>query len=88
MRTTLDLPDPLFRELKARAARQGRKLKELVTAYIEAGLYGPQIPPQPPGRPPRSPLPAARRATGHSIPALTNAEAESILDDDDAKRLR
>ena len=88
MRTTLDLPDPLFRELKARAARQGRKLKELVTAYIEAGLYGPQKPEQIPGRPFRSPLPVARRATGHTIPARTNAQLQAILDDEDARRSR
>ena len=30
MRTTLDLPDPLFRELKAQAARESLKLKELI----------------------------------------------------------
>jgi len=37
MRTTLDLPDPLFRELKIRAAHQGKKLKELIASYLEAG---------------------------------------------------
>jgi len=88
MRTTLDLPDPLFRELKARAAHQGRKLKELVTAYIEAGLSGPEVPQQAPARPPRSPLPTPRRATGHAIPAMTNAEMQAILDDEDAQHSR
>ena len=38
MRTTLDLPDPLFRTLKARAALQGRSLKDLVISYVERGL--------------------------------------------------
>lgn len=38
MRTTLDLPDPLFRTLKARAALQGRSLKDLVVSYVERGL--------------------------------------------------
>jgi hypothetical protein len=88
MRTTLDLPDPLFRELKTRAARQGKKLKELVTLYVEVGLYGPEVPAQAPERPPRSPLPVARRATGHTIPAMTNAKLQSLLDDEDAKRCR
>jgi len=88
MRTTLDLPDPLFRELKARAAHQGRKLKELVTAYIEAGLSGVDVQLHPPGRPPRSPLPTARRATGRTIPAMTNAEIQAILDDEDAQQSR
>jgi hypothetical protein len=40
MRTTLDLPDPIFRDLKSRAAQQGMKLKELVQKYVEDGLRG------------------------------------------------
>ena len=86
MRTTLDLPDPLFRELKARAAHQGRKLKELVTTYIEAGLYGSEASTQTPVHPPRSPLPVVRHATGQTIPAMTNAEIQAIFDDEDARR--
>ena len=38
MRTTLDLPDSLFREVKARAAQNGMSLKDLLTRYVEAGL--------------------------------------------------
>jgi len=38
MRTTLDLPDETFRQLKARAALSGLKLKDLVTQFIERGL--------------------------------------------------
>lgn len=44
MRTTLDLPDPLFRTLKARAALQGRSLKDLVVSYVERGLREPSTP--------------------------------------------
>ena len=88
MRTTLDLPDPLFRELKSQAARQGKKLKELVTLYVEVGLYGPEVQRQTAKRPRRSPLPVARRATGHTIPAMTNAEQQAILDDEEAQRGR
>lgn len=35
MRTTVDLPDPLFRELKAIAARRGTSLKTLIRAAVE-----------------------------------------------------
>lgn len=85
MRTTLDLPDPLFRELKARAASQGRKLKELVTLFIEDGLHGAATSTQPSAeRPLRSPLPVARRACGLNIPAMTNAQLQGILDDEDS----
>ena len=38
MRTTLDLPDPLFRRLKARAALEGLSLKDLIAEYVSAGL--------------------------------------------------
>ncbi|MEB3156996.1 MAG: hypothetical protein VKO26_06125 [Cyanobacteriota bacterium] len=38
MRTTLELPDPLFARLKARAAMEGVTLKQLLRGYVEQGL--------------------------------------------------
>jgi plasmid stability protein len=38
MRTTLDLPDPLFNHLKTRAAQEGRSLRDLVIELVEKGL--------------------------------------------------
>jgi hypothetical protein len=38
MRTTLDLPDPLFRELKARSALRGMLLKDFVAETLQADL--------------------------------------------------
>jgi hypothetical protein len=38
MRTTLELPDPLFARLKARAANEGVTLKRLLRSYVEQGL--------------------------------------------------
>ena len=35
MRTTIDIPDPIYRELKARAARQGRTVKEIILSGVE-----------------------------------------------------
>ena len=55
MRTTLDLPDETFRQLKSQAALSGMKLKELVTQLIERGLAAgatANLPAQPPGSPP------------------------------------
>jgi plasmid stability protein len=43
MRTTFDLPDELMRHLKARAALEGRSLRELV----ERGLKAPPAPKPP-----------------------------------------
>ncbi|HEY1799415.1 MAG TPA: hypothetical protein VGG46_00655 [Terriglobales bacterium] len=38
MRTTLDIPDGLYRELKARAAHQGTSVKELVLRGIHTEM--------------------------------------------------
>ena len=41
MRTTLELPDELLRQAKARAALRGMKLKEFVAEALERALYYP-----------------------------------------------
>lgn len=38
MKTTMDLPDDLMREMKIRAATQGKKLKDVVTEVVRNGL--------------------------------------------------
>ena len=38
MRTTVDIPDPLYRELKTKAAREGSTVKELILRSVEAKL--------------------------------------------------
>ena len=38
MKTTLELPDPLMREVKILAAQSNRKLKDVVAELIETGL--------------------------------------------------
>lgn len=43
MKTTLDLPDPLMRRVKIRAASEGRKLKELISDLLEKGLDTPSV---------------------------------------------
>lgn len=42
MRTTIDIPDELHRELKAKAALQGTTVRNLVVGLIEAELHEPQ----------------------------------------------
>jgi plasmid stability protein len=41
MKTTLDLPEELVREMKIRAARDGRKLRDVATEVIQRGLAQP-----------------------------------------------
>jgi hypothetical protein len=82
MRTTIDLPDELLRQAKAKAAMGGMRLKDLITLYVEQGLRGPSAT----GlyRRQRSELPVARKATGRTIPALTGMEVQRILDEEEA----
>jgi hypothetical protein len=83
MRTTIDLPDELFRQAKARAALDGMRLKELITRFVEQGLkQGPSLSAAPPRRR-RSELPVVRAATGRTLPDLTNAELYRILEEEE-----
>ncbi len=44
MRTTIDLPDHLYRELKVLAARRGLALKDVLQEFVERGLRAPGTP--------------------------------------------
>lgn len=46
MKTTLELPDPLFRKAKATAAQQGQSLKEFFTAALRDKLAAGSGPPR------------------------------------------
>lgn len=46
MRTTIDLPDTLYRQIKARAALEGRPVKALVSELLQRGLAAPETPAQ------------------------------------------
>ena len=41
MKTTLEMPDKLFRRAKATAPQRGQSLKQLVTVALERELAGP-----------------------------------------------
>ncbi len=38
MKTTIEIPDPLFRQAKSRAAERGQSLKELLTEALQEKL--------------------------------------------------
>ena len=40
MRTTVDIPDPVYRRLKSRAASEGSSAKELILRGVEVVLKG------------------------------------------------
>ena len=84
MRTTLDLPDDLFRRVKAKAALEGAKLKQLLTRYVENGLREPTQRPLPG----RSRLPVIRRRGKETIPNLTARRQKQLEHKDDFAKLR
>ena len=43
MRTTVDLPDPLFRKIKALASLNGLSLKEYITSALEHEVEGSKL---------------------------------------------
>lgn len=73
MRTTVDLPDPLFRELKATAARRGTSLKNLIRGALEKELHRTD---RSPGRRLKFPLLPSRRP---GVLNPTNADIEKFL---------
>jgi hypothetical protein len=86
MRTTLDLPDALFKEVKTRAVQQGVTLKELLAIYIEAGLRSssaPKTTAAPGGKQHPLPVGIPRVPDAPLHPAMTNAELHAILEAED-----
>jgi hypothetical protein len=81
MRTTIDLPEELFREAKTRAVQEGITFKDLMTGFIRYGLKGPQVAKSSvPMR--RNPPPVAiRRTADHPrVPARSNRELNALLE--------
>ncbi|MDX2150363.1 MAG: hypothetical protein SFV54_06500 [Bryobacteraceae bacterium] len=75
MRTTIDIPDSLFREMKAAAALRGGSMKGLIVAAIRRELTakgGKQPPPQR-----RVNLPLVRLTKGRKLD-LTGIDLDNI----------
>lgn len=79
MRTTFDLPDELMRHLKARAALEGRSLRDLVLELVERGLKAPP----PAAAPAPMSLPTVRlgRPLALSTLALNHADLSALADE-------
>ncbi len=78
MKTTLEIPDDLYRQAKVQAARDNRKMKELVTEGLRLVL----------GLTKKTPSRNLRRMTkapvtirrGNTIPALSNDEMARLME--------
>ena len=78
MRTTLELPDPLFARLKARAASEQVTLKQLLRSYVEQGLNA--APPEEPPQRSASTLPRLPGLLAGIGASYTNAALFDLLD--------
>jgi hypothetical protein len=86
MRTTLDLPDDLFRQVKAKAAMEGASLKRLLTQYIEDGLRRRGSATGSHGR--RSRLPVVPKRGKQIVPNLTAELQARLEEEEDIAKLR
>ena len=73
MRTTVDLPDELFRRAKAEAALRGRKLKDLIEEGLRTMIDNPSSEPKSEEKP--------KRVTAHDLlKDLIFTDAEGPVD--------
>ena len=84
MRTTLELPDAVFRKVKAKAAMEGITLKQLLAEFVGKGLAEPS----PPTRSKRrSKLPVIKRRGSGIIPNLTGELQATLQEEEDFAKL-
>ncbi len=86
MRTTIDLPDDLYRQLKAKAALQGRTVRETVTEYLVQGLHDSETKHRRTVQ--LSEPPILFPSTGKPLRSLTAAEIRALEEEDDLERFR
>jgi hypothetical protein len=76
MRTTIDIPDPLFRRTKATAAARGITLRQLVVESLQRDITPPPKPPTKGKR--RLKLPEIHLEPGRILD-LTNFDFDDLL---------
>ena len=82
MRTTIELPDPLFRVAKTLASEKGLSLKEFFTEALDRAVNTPMAQGKRMEKPPIAKLKGAR------IPARSNAELAAILEKEELGKSR
>ncbi len=85
MKTTVEIPNPLFKRVKAHAAMEGLKLKDLVASALGAYLVRPR--PSKNGTK-RCPFPLVRGKTGPGMRGMNNNAIAKLQEEDDIERYR
>ena len=80
MRTTIELPTPLFRDIKAATAARGTTLKEFITEAARRALQASEES----SRMDRPPVPRGKR----TIRARSNREIAALLEKEDLRKAR
>ena len=88
MRTTIDLPDELSREIQARAARDGVTPEAVILRLVERELRAEPIasPSVPTSKRGLGPLPVMIPPTGRMVRALTSDELHRIEEEEDIEK--
>lgn len=82
MRTTIELPDGLFRQVKTLAVQKGLTLKEFFTAAVERAVAEPAAESR------RMDHPPIRGMAAQQIPARSNEELAVLLEAEDLEKAR
>jgi len=83
MRTTLELPDPLFRQVKADAARRGMSLKQWLGEAVDQHLHQPDPGAESDAKPWRGHLGKLSKADAAHLRRFVDAAAFSQVDPED-----
>jgi hypothetical protein len=86
MKTTLEIPNPLFKRVKAHAAMEGLKLKDVVASALSDYLIRPR-PPSGNGIK-RCPFPLVRGKAGVLMNKMNNQAIAKLQEKDDLERHR
>jgi hypothetical protein len=78
MKTTLEIPDDLYRQAKVHAAHENRKMKDLVTEGLQLVLGMSKVPSQ--RRPRRMKKAPVTVGKDHVIPILSNDAMAELLE--------
>jgi hypothetical protein len=84
MKTTLEIPSPLFRRVKAQAAEEGLKLKDMVASALTAYLMRPRPPSKNSVKP--CPFPLVRGKVGPMMKQMNHETIATLQEKEDIER--